>query len=237
MNLQINELTLFKKLQNGFKLLANGHSKLFWNELSSRFYSTSPAICLRRNLTDTFENPSARIPIHIRPLEPGDVTPLIKESEFAQKHPRWRDAQLTMVEADIPTCYVAVTDDNRPCYMQWLVGPTHNHLIQRHLGKAFPLLNDDQALLEGAYMHPDFRGNGIMPAAMARIAEKASELGCSDVITFVDIKNVPSLKGCHRAGFNPYMVRKDDWLMFIRSVSFEPCPDEMVDQFHQAVTA
>ena len=52
-----------------------------------------------------------------------------------------------------------------------------------------------------------YRGRHIMPAAMARIAEKATALGARRVITFVADDNVPSLKGCARAGFAPVSAR------------------------------
>jgi RimJ/RimL family protein N-acetyltransferase len=84
--------------------------------------------------------------------------------------------------------------------VQWLLGVRDNDFIARLGG--FPALEADQALLENAYTPPAFRGLGIMPAAMAAIAEHASELGARYVLTFVDQHNIASLKGCQRAGFS-----------------------------------
>ena len=53
-----------------------------------------------------------------------------------------------------------------------------------------------------------YRGMGIMSAAMARIAERASELGARYVITFVQDSNIPSLKGCQRSGFAPHLLHQ-----------------------------
>jgi hypothetical protein len=47
-------------------------------------------------------------------------------------------------------------------------------------------------------------------------------LGARWVITFVTTDNEPSLKGCHRAGFCPYVLRRERWLLFRRRLSFEP---------------
>ncbi len=62
-----------------------------------------------------------------------------------------------------------------------------------------------------------------MPAAMAVIAERAVELDARYVITFVHRDNVASLKGCERAGFAPYLIRRRTGYCFnlIQSVQFE----------------
>jgi RimJ/RimL family protein N-acetyltransferase len=81
----------------------------------------------------------------------------------------------------------------------------------------FPALGHDEALLEGAYTPPQHRGLGIMSAAMAMIAERADELGARHVLTFVGEDNIPSLKGCRRAGFHPHMMHfRSQWGFGIR---------------------
>jgi RimJ/RimL family protein N-acetyltransferase len=49
---------------------------------------------------------------------------------------------------------------------------------------------------------------GIMSAAMALIAERATEVGARHVLTFVDQHNIASLKGCQRAGFHPQRLAR-----------------------------
>jgi hypothetical protein len=48
-----------------------------------------------------------------------------------------------------------------------------------------------------------------MSAGMSMIAEKARELDARYVLTFVGEDNVASLKGCERAGFLPYVDRRE----------------------------
>ena len=57
---------------------------------------------------------------------------------------------------------------------------------------------------------------------MARIAEQASDFGAQHVITFVGHSNVASLKGCERAGFAPYVERRESWFLFRQRVRFLP---------------
>ena len=61
---------------------------------------------------------------------------------------------------------------------------------------------------ENAYTPPAYRGLGVMPAAMARIAERASDFGARKVMTFVATDNIASLKGCQRAGFHPHLLHQ-----------------------------
>jgi RimJ/RimL family protein N-acetyltransferase len=60
-----------------------------------------------------------------------------------------------------------------------------------------------------------------MGAAMAQVAERAAELGARWVITFVDEQNEASVKGCLRAGFVPYLRRRESFRLFYRRVSFD----------------
>ena len=63
-----------------------------------------------------------------------------------------------------------------------------------------------------------------MPAAMSKISEKAKDLNARWVLTFVAQDNIPSLKGCYKAGFKEYLLRSDKWFIhpFFRSLKFIP---------------
>ena len=65
-----------------------------------------------------------------------------------------------------------------------------------------------------------------MSAAMALIAEQASNHGAGSVLTYVRQDNVASLKGCQRAGFAPYTILENRWYAFgtIKQVNAPACP-------------
>jgi len=131
---------------------------------------------------------------------------------------------MSFLREDIPTCYVGVMQDDTPCYMQWLMSSEHNDFIQKRFNHAVPLLAPDEALLENAFTPEAFRGMGIMAYAMAHIAKKAENFKARWVITFVEKDNVPSLKGCKRAGFVPYLLRDVQWYLFMRRITWIPLP-------------
>lgn len=227
--------SFFIKLRNVYDLLREGHFMVFWSEVYKRMYSTTLSVGLRRDITKNFERPNAKIDISVRKLRKSDAGIILEHGEFAKANPRLAEYQQNLVEANIPNCYVAVTENDEPCYMQWLIGPDQNHRLKEHFGNTFPPLKNDEALLEAAFMCPAFRGNGIMPAAMSRITEQAKEIdGVKYVSTFVDLGNIPSLKGCKRAGFYPYIVRKDSWFLFIRNITFNSLSHNIVTSFEEA---
>lgn len=162
---------------------------------------------LRRDLSVPLEKPTAKIPISVRPMVNSDL-PLLLSTDHVKDDPQekqeiaWRR---DFIAQGAQTCFVAVDErDDRPCYMQWLIGSADNDFVRRLEG--FPELKPDEALLENAYTPVAYRGLGIMSAAMSLIAERAADLGARSVLTFVLQDNIASLKGCQRAGFFPHML-------------------------------
>jgi hypothetical protein len=191
--------------------------------LSSDTYSFG----LRRDVTIPFEAPNAKIPLIVRPMEDSDVPQLlnVQTSGLTGRGIYERLTRSEFIGAGIPTGYVACDPKNTPFYMQFLIGPKENGRLQSYFEGLFPVLGPDEALLEHAFTPESFSGLGIMSCAMAMIAEKAREFGARWVITFVLHDNIPALKGCKRAGFSPYMLRRERWRLFRRTITFEPLPD------------
>jgi RimJ/RimL family protein N-acetyltransferase len=169
-------------------------------------YRRSLRYGLCRDLHTTIQNPTAKIPIAIRPMLPADL-PLLLSPEQPNGRERLEATRRRAFADRRPTgCFVAVDQrDGTPCYMQWLLGPADNPFIRQMGG--FPDLHDHEALLENAYTPIAYRGLGIMSAAMALLAEKADTFGADHVLTFVEHDNVASLKGCQKAGFFPHLLQ------------------------------
>ena len=195
-------------------------------KLRQRLRSDAPAFGFKRDLEAPFEAPKAKIPITVRRIEPGDAVHAldIADRSLAPEE-RWeRASRRRLLDSGLGCCFVAVGDDGRVCYMQWLFGAAENDAIARYFHGTFPRLAADEALLEGAYTPSAFRGQGIMPAAMAQIAGRGLELGARQVVTFVGADNIASMKGCLRSGFFPYIARSDSWRGLRRQIGFSPLP-------------
>ena len=217
------------RVDTALRLLAQGRLSEFAERLgarlSTKLHERSVAYCLRRDLDLPFPAPDAKIPIHVREAVDADAEHLFADDQpgLDQEERRelaWRRAHFAK---RIPTCFVAIDErSGKPCYVQWLMSSRNNAEI-RALG-AFPALKPDEALLENAYTPSAYRGLGIMAAAMARIAEQGSGIGARYVMTFVGEDNLPSLKGCERAGFARHSRRIVTTRLFnlSKSVAFVP---------------
>jgi hypothetical protein len=207
-------------------LVRQGHGREVLRALLVRLHSQSVAYGLRRDLDQPFTPPAAKIPLQVRPLRADEPLSFLDPAPGSDSGAEWiRRNQLRLLAAEIPTCWIATTASGEPCYMQWLIGPQANDRIRAQWGDLFPHLAPDEALLEGAYTPDSFRGLGIMPNAMARIAENARQLGARWVVTFVTPENTPSLKGCKRAGFHPYVERRVTRWLGRQRTTFAPLPE------------
>lgn len=183
--------------------------------LETGFYAKHFSYGLRRDLHVAFPAPAARIPLSIRPIADEDVPVLFPsdQSHLDEKERLELGWRKSFLDSGISRCFVAVDERNgEPCYFQWLIGPDENARLAPL--KQFHRLAQDEALLENAYTPVRYRAKGIMPAAMALIAERAAESGLRYVTTFVGVENTPSFKGCVKAGFYPCLLRRQTSLAF-----------------------
>jgi GNAT superfamily N-acetyltransferase len=202
-------------------MLRRGEQAEILTELANRLYSNDASLILRRDLTQPLvPRPTAKIPLQVRLIESRDFTEVITE----------RPRRLPALRANIPSCYVATTEEGI-CYIQWLIQADQQDRLRPFFKGELASYESDTALLEFAYTFKRFRGQGIMGAAMAKIAEQALPRGARWAITYVKHDNVASLKGCANAGFRPYMLRTESWRGFRLRQSFRVLPNGTVFPF------
>jgi len=207
-----------------FDLIKKGELKFMINGILKRILSTNKAFGLKRDLNITFQNPEAQMIINVRPFVAKDNEHFVMDLQ--------NDG---LVDFDIPNCYVATTTEDIPCFRQWLIGPKQKKSIKEFWGEAFPVLQDDELLLEGGFTVPSYRRMGIMPSAIAKIVDRRPNLNMRWVITFVGIENIASLKGIARSGFEPYVLRTEKWFLFKRSVTFHEIPEHLMINYTKNV--
>ena len=212
------------------RLLAHALKVSNWRFIAAaflrRFWSDDACYGLRRDLSIPFDPPAARIFLTVRALQEKDFPRLFNREgpDVSPDEILWRMRRSTELEAGIKTCYVAVTPEGNPCYAEWLIGAVENEKLQNTFRGEFPVLKPDEAILERAFTLQPYRLQGIMANAMAQIAEAGRDLGARWVMTFVCRSNAPALKGCQKAGFEVFMVRREKWRFFRQRFAFELFP-------------
>ncbi len=207
-------------------LFRQGHGGEVAGALRTRLSSRQAAYGMRRDLTQSLSAPPAKLELVVRPLTTEDDLSLLETVPGLSGEAAWiRRYERRLLESGLPTCWAAIAPDGKPCYLQWLIASKDNDRIHQQWGDLFPRLGPEEALLEAAYTPENYRGQGIMPNAMARIAEQAKDFGARYVMTFVTPNNIASLKGCRKAGFFPYVERWETWRLGRRRVHFTPLPE------------
>ena len=67
-----------------------------------------------------------------------------------------------LYDSGLRNWYVARTvEEDDPCFIQGVVHPEENDYMDEHLKGWFPILRDDEILLEGAYAFQKYRGTKL----------------------------------------------------------------------------
>jgi hypothetical protein len=173
--------------------------------LARYVYSNKESYVLRRNLTVPLSpRPDAKIPIKLRLLESSDLPQILAENPSG--------LILGVLAEGVPQCYVAVTNDQEICFLQWLITPENREHIRAIRFRELHAFDDESVMLEFSYTFKRFRGLGIMAPAVAWVAEQQPRARWA--VTYVDRTNIASLRGCRGAGFRPYLLTSDRWRLF-----------------------
>lgn len=216
---------ILDKISYLLKLIKNGELKFLWTGISRRLYSERVSFGLKKDLNKDWPDPPTLLKLSFRLYQDSDAP-----------HFELDKNNHGIMDMDIEQCYVATKDDI-PVYRVWLMDSSQNDKIKKFWGDSFPPLQKGEALVENSYTVPKFRGFGIMPYAMAKIAEKGKEFGVETAIIYTEIDHIVSLRAGDYAGYVPFNVRKEKWFLFNKKVSFEDTiPQDLMDHYKK-VTA
>jgi hypothetical protein len=226
----------FHRIKIALFLLLHGHAPTLLHEVRNKIGSEEICYGFRRDLNIPVETPSAAIPVDLRFFQKNDIDGLfnLKGMGDGSKAVMDRLRRIVFINAEIPSCYVGLTSDGSPCFMQWLIRPEANARVQSYFKGYFPPLNEDEVMLEGVFIPEKFRGMKIMPFAMSQIAERGKTLGARWAVTYVQDFNLPSIRGVLQAGFRPFLLRRAKWRNFKRYLEFRPLDQNEVEAIEKS---
>lgn len=213
--------SIFKrKLQFAISLLRSGNIVLVWEAFRRRLGSEEIAIGFRRDLEKEFAEPKSLMKISVRKAIPEDA-------KYFQD--RRNDGLIERFE----TCYVALTKEGIPCSRLWLIDASQNELLKDTWNATFPELQPDEVLIENVYTVPKYRGFGILPLVVDKVVKAGRKSGIRYALTFGELKNTITSRSFAYAGFDPYILRRKRWTLFIRRISFENVPADILEQYEK----
>jgi hypothetical protein len=205
------------RLRAALLMARQGEAAVLTREIANRFYSNETSLVLRRDLWERYAVAHPSADIHLRLLETRDFNQVIRE----------RPRRLPVLLANIPDCYVAATSAGELAFMVWVVSSEDWPRFKCHFkGDLWRPLRPDECLFEFAYTFKKFRAQGVMAASLNLIADRlyAERRWLRWAYNFVRKENVPSLKGCRKAGFAPIMLRHEQWRALHLRQSFDVLP-------------
>jgi GNAT superfamily N-acetyltransferase len=204
------------------ELFLRGHCKFAAKELGRHLWKKHTVYGVMRDVSVPWrlnKNPPFRL--NLRRIENEDVSELFRvSSRLNAEGVAERLKRYFLYTADIDTCYVAVDENNRLYHVHWLIDASQNNKLLDYFSGGFPVLKDDEMLLEGGFTPEAYRGKSLMSWTMATLAEKAREMGFAKAIGFIRADNIPSLKASIAAGYKPYCIRIDIWRLLQRKIVF-----------------
>jgi hypothetical protein len=163
---------------------------------------------------------SAKVPTPVRQLRPDDDLSLLDHlPDLDPRLASYRMDQRWLMTGDLPTPWVAIDPDGKVCFMTFLLTSDDNDAIKERWGEFLPVLQPDEAMIEGIYTAESHRGMGIMVDAGTRIVEQARG-SARWGFGFVAEWNNAVLKAGMKGGWFPFAKREERWFLFRRRIRF-----------------
>ncbi|MBD3347196.1 MAG: hypothetical protein GF401_19250 [Chitinivibrionales bacterium] len=91
--------------------------------------------------------------------------------------------------------------ENKLAYMQWLIYPSENHLIESHYPTRFYPLSPHQVMIENAFTFPEYRGYGLYRYFTWHLLKKARNEGYRCGICYTKTERIIPINEFYMLGF------------------------------------
>ena len=171
--------------------------------LRRRVWSNSPNFGCRTDLTALPAFPPSRIPIVIEQV----TCPEFNGFREALAHTRGKDAidliwRARMCGAGVQSLYIGYTERREPVFAQWLITARDQVALHAYTNR-YQEIAEDEAVFDGTYTFPRFRGLGIMGEGSRLMFERAIAQGIRFAVGYVELDNLPQIRAAARTGAMP----------------------------------
>ena len=184
--------------------------KLFFRTLGSLVFSINHYYFLGRNLEAKLNFPALNIPpVECSAMDESDLVLLENHAKLLSPDDR-REliGRIRFYESGFKNCYIIKKDDVIT-YLQWIIYPKENSIIQEHYAKKFYPLDSDQVMIENAFTFPKHRGRGYLLFATRQLLETARSQGFTSAICYIRSDRIASLNEFLNMGFKIIRMIKE----------------------------
>lgn len=170
--------------------------------LGSRVLSLDHYFVLRKNLMEPEpETPAVGAKLALEPIAPSDIEKIL-ESLASLTPAEKRDVlgYLHFYESGFRNCFV-MRRDGQVAYMQTLIYPEQNDLIERKYRLKFYPLKESQVMVENVFTFVPFRGLGCLQQGTRKLLELARSKGYRSAVCYIRKDRIVSLNEFIKMGF------------------------------------
>ncbi len=109
-------------------------------------------------------------------------------------------SRLLFYKNGFTNCY-AMKADGAITYLQWLVLPSENNVIEKNYQRKFLPLNAKEVMIENSFTFPDYRGRGLLGYGTWQLLNTAKELGYKRAVAYIRKDRIDPLNCFLRLGF------------------------------------
>ncbi len=202
-------------------LLKLGGLKAFFRELKRGIYSTTTFIGVEMNLDSEIVPFPSKVKYSLRPASVEDMEEVFRSIKTESKRSTIELIQRQFFyESGFHNCYVAETaDTNELCYVEWMLTSNDNDLLRRCFGSRYPVLKENEVLLEHRYTFEKYRGNRIATSVDLQLCEMARRNGFEHEIGYNSTDNIASIKASEAAGHKPFEMVHVRRLLFFATIN------------------
>ena len=200
-------MRFMRKVRAAILLLKVSGLREFFDQLKRQVYSHHVQVGVEKYLEDASGKPvesKTKYVLQVGSKEDMEkafrqITTESKESVQQLLNREW------LYQSGFGKWHVAKTcDTNELCFLQAVIGPEDNRLLDDGFKGWFPRLQKDEILLEGAYAFEKYRGGGLCHAVASDIKGIYRAQGFQRMITYIRKDNVSSIKASEKTGFKKF---------------------------------
>jgi GNAT superfamily N-acetyltransferase len=195
------------EIVNLFKSLG---PKLFFRTLGSLVFSINHYYFLGRNLEAKINFPTLNMPsVEFSAIDENDLGLLETYAKsLGPDDRRELIGRLRFYESGFKNCYV-IKNGDAIAYLQWIIYPKENSIIQDRYAKKFYPLGSNQVMIENAFTFPKHRGRGYLLFATGQLLETARSQGYTSAICYIRNDRIASLNEFFNMGFKIIRMIKE----------------------------
>jgi hypothetical protein len=194
--------------------------KLGWSETARLFGRNAASInhyyIVYVNLADLAPAPPKNLGASaLQLVDPDEFYALYDRVASLAGDDRWElMSRLLFYKSGFQNCHT-MKANGAIAYLQWLILPADNPLIEKSYKRKFLRLNSKEVMIENSFTFPEYRGRGFLPFGTWHLLNSAKELGYKRAVAYVRKDRIDALNQLIHVGFNiKRMVREYKFLGF-----------------------